>query len=104
MTWRLLAMLTLMAAILGGCSLVQPNPDCRINERCDAVLAAARSVVSYDNGRIVVIWGRGPGFHAEVHVCYSDGSNALTDVMSDDLNHDLKAGVRDTVWDSPPCR
>jgi len=74
-----------------------------LDERCDAVLAAARSVVSYDNARVVVIWGRGLGFHAEVHVCYSDGRNALVNVVSDDLHPDLKAGVRDTAWDRPPC-
>jgi hypothetical protein len=92
--------LTLTATLFGGCSIVEPNPDCRITERCDAVLAAARSVASFDGGRVVVIWGRGPGFHAEVHVCYSDGRNTLVDVMGDDL----KARVRDTAWDSPPCR
>lgn len=103
MTWRPLAILAVMVVILGGCS-AQPNPDCRIDERCHAVLAAALSVVSYDNARVVVIWGRGVGFHAEVHVCYADGRNELVDVMSDDLHPDLNAGVRDTAWDSPPCR
>jgi hypothetical protein len=92
--------LTLTAAILAGCSIVQPNPDCGIGERCDAVLSAARSIVPFDGARVVVVWGRGPVFHAEVHVCYSDGRNALVDVMGDDLN----AGLRDTTWDSPPCR
>jgi hypothetical protein len=104
MTWRPVAILAVMAVVLAGCSTIQPNPDCRINERCDAVLAAAQSVVSYDNARVVVIWGRGSGFHAEVHVCYADGRNALVDVMGDDRRPNLKAGVRGTVWDTPPCR
>ena len=60
MVWRLPVGLALTAAILGGCSVVQPNLDCRINERCDAVLAAARSVVPLDGARVVVLWGRGP--------------------------------------------
>jgi len=33
MTWRPLAILAVIAVILGGCSAIQPNPDCRINER-----------------------------------------------------------------------
>jgi hypothetical protein len=33
MTWRPLAILAVIAVILGGCSATQPNPDCRINER-----------------------------------------------------------------------
>jgi hypothetical protein len=79
---------------------LQTNPDCRMNVRCEAVLAAAQSVVSFDNARVVVIGGRGRVFHAEVHVCYADGRDALVDVMGEDL----KAVIRDTAWDSPPCR
>ena len=102
--WRLLIVAALIAVIVGGCSAAQPNPDCRIDERCDAVLAAARSVASFDEARVVVIWGRGLGFHAEVHVCYADGRNALVDVMGDGVNPALKAGLRDPAWDRPPCR
>lgn len=88
--------------MVGGCSLGQSNPDCRINERCDAVLAAAGSATPLDNARMVVLWGRSPPgvFDAEVHVCYADGRNALVDVIGEDL----KASVRDKPWDNPPCR
>jgi hypothetical protein len=102
--WRLLIGAALIAAMVGGCSVVQPNPECRISERCDAVLAAARSVASLDGARVVVLWGRGQGFHAEVHVCYADGRNALVDVMGDGVNPTLKAGLREATWDKPPCR
>jgi hypothetical protein len=92
--------LTISAGMLSGCGLVHPNPDCRLAEPCDAVLGAARSVVSFDGARVVVLWGRGLGFHAEVHVCYADGSYVLVDVLGDDLN----AAIRDQPWDSAPCR
>lgn len=97
---RSVAGVAMLAAIVTGCSSVRPDVDCRINKRCDAVLAAAQSVTPIDQARVVVIWGRGFGFHAEVHVCYGDGRNVLVDVMGDDL----KAAVRDTSWESPPCR
>jgi len=102
--WRRPVVVALIAAALGGCSAVQPNPDCRINERCDAVLAAARSVASFDGARVVVIRGRGRGFHAEVHVCHADGRNTLVDVMGDGVHPALEAGLRDAAWDNPPCR
>jgi hypothetical protein len=103
---RLPVVVALIAAGVSGCSLLQPNPDCRINEQCDAVLAAARSAASFDGARVVVTWGRarGTAFHAEVHVCYSDGRNVLVDVMSQDGHPALRAGVRDTPWVNPPCR
>jgi hypothetical protein len=100
MTRRLLAVVVLVTATLGGCSMVESNPDCRLNERCEAVLAAARTVVSFNDARVVVIPGRGPTFHAEVHVCYSDGTSALVDVMGEDL----AAALRDATWERPPCR
>ena len=92
--------LVIAAGLLGACNLVGPNPDCRLAEGCDAVLIAARRVVSFDNARVVVLYGRGLAFHAEVHVCYTDGRYVLVDVLGDDLG----AGIRDQPWDSAPCR
>ncbi len=97
---RLALALTFSAGVLSGCGLVRPNPDCRLAESCDAVLRAARSVVSFDSARVVVLQGRGLGFHAEVHVCYADGRYVLVDVLVDTL----KAATRDEPWDSAPCR
>ena len=92
--------LAISAGLVGGCNLVRPNPDCRLAEGCDAVLGAARQVVSFDNARVVVLYGRGLAFHAEVHVCYADGRYVLVDILGDDLG----AAIRDQPWDSAPCR
>lgn len=96
------ALLAMLVAIAGACSVLQPNPECRIDDRCVAAVAAARSVAPLDGARVVVLAGRSLRglFHAEVHVCHADGRNVLVDVMGDDL----KAAVRDTPWDDPPCR
>jgi hypothetical protein len=92
--------LAISAGLLAGCSLVQPDPDCRLAARCDAVRVAARQVVPFDNARVVVLEGRGLGFHAEVHVCYADGRYVLVDVVGDDLG----AAIREQPWDTAPCR
>ena len=97
---RLGLALTIPVAVLAGCAIVRPNPDCGLGARCDAVLAAARQVVSFNDARVIVSQGRGLGFHAEVHVCYGDGRYVLVDVLGDDLT----AGIRDQPWDNPPCR
>lgn len=103
------ARLLLITALLtvGACSPTAPSPsaalalsDCHLAGGCDAVLAAARQVASLDGARVVVLQGRGLGFHAEVHVCYANGSYVLVDVMGDDM----KAAVRQHSWDNPPCR
>ena len=63
------------------------------------VLGAAAMVVSLDQTRVLVDYGRGLGFHAEVHVCYPDGRYVLVDVMGDAL----VAGLRAEPWPSAPC-
>ncbi len=92
--------LAISVGLLAGCALVPPSPDCRIGARCDAVLEAARQVVSFSDARVVVLWGRGLGFNAEVHVCYGDGRYVLVDVLGDDLG----AAIRGQPWDTAPCR
>lgn len=100
MVSRLGLILAIWAGLFAGCALVQPNPDCRLDARCEAVLGAAREVVSFDDARVIVLPGRGRVFHAEVHVCYGDGRYVLVDVMGDDLN----AGTRAQPWERPRCR
>lgn len=77
------------------------NVDCRLHplDLCQRVVAAARTVESLDGAHVVVIVGRGPVFHAEVHVCFSD-RYVLVDVIGDDMN----ASVRSVPWDQAPCR
>jgi len=103
---RLLLVVALLVGV-GACSTTLPPTShpaqvtCGIGEGCDGVLAAAAKVVSLDQTRVLVIYGRGlRTFHAEVHVCYPDGRYVLVDVMGDALN----AGVRAEPWPSAPCR
>jgi hypothetical protein len=98
--------LILLLVGVGACSttvLPKSQPaqvNCQIAEGCGGVLAAAANVVSLDQARVTVAYGRGQGFHAEVHVCYRDGLYILVDVMGDSL----QAGVRAAPWPSAPCR
>lgn len=97
---RLGIVLAIAVGGLAGCALIPPNPDCRIDGRCDVVLGAAQRVVSFDDAHVLVLQGRGLAFHAEVHVCYGDGRYVLLDVLGDSL----EAAIRDQGWDRPPCR
>lgn len=99
----------LMAGALfaAACSSTSPDPsglvprvDCRIAEGCGNVLAAANKLVPLGGANVVVFYGRGLGFHAEVHACSGNGSYVLVDVMGPNRN----ASVRDQAWQDPPCR
>jgi len=103
---RLTVLLIVLLVGVGACSMTEPptslpsQVNCGIGEGCDGVLAAAATVVSLDQTRVLVDYGRGRGFHAEVHVCYPDGRYVLVDVIGDALN----ASVRAEPWPSAPCR
>lgn len=103
---RLTLLLITLLFSVGACSTTEPprshlaQVNCQIAEGCDGVLAAAANVVSLAQTRVFVDYGRGLGFHGEVHVCYPDGRYVLIDVMGDAL----KASVRAEPWPSAPCR
>ena len=97
--------LLLGGSLLIGSACSGPAPhlarlDCHIAEGCEGVIAAAAKVVSLDQARVAVGYGRGLAFHAEVHACYPDGTYLLVDVIGDPP----QASVRAEPRPDPPCR
>lgn len=98
---RVLALaFALSAGNVAGCALLQPNVDCSLGADCNEVLEATDEVAPITGARVVVLLGRGRGFHAEAHVCYPDGRYVLVDVIGEEF----AASIRPIGWDEPPCR
>ena len=83
---RLGLAVAVLASSMAACGLIRPQVECGLGEGqdCTAVYEATRAVVPLNGSdRVVIVWGRGRGFHAEAHVCHPDGSYVLVDVIGD---------------------
>jgi hypothetical protein len=71
---------------------------------CDTALNAATDLLVSDGDRpagVVIGWGRGLIFHAEVHACYPSGIYRVIDVLGEDPP---KASLRDGELAVNPCQ
>jgi hypothetical protein len=97
--------------------LVRATPDgitevhCRLSTTdCDLALSSLQLLTGEraDPRSVVVVWGRGLAWHAEVHACWEDGHYMLIDVLGpgDEVppdRADLTWSVRENPWDVAPC-
>ena len=73
---------------------------------CDTALNAAGELIAenLDSSlvHVVVSWGRGLAWHAEVHACFENGDYRLIDVFKSDGGQGI-GSFREQPWDDPPC-
>jgi hypothetical protein len=80
--------------------------DCLLGDQadCDTALDAAAVLLVSDGDRpsgVVIGWGRGLTFHAEVRACYPSGNYKVVDVLGDDPP---EASVRVGGFSVNPCQ
>lgn len=84
---------------------------CRLSSaECDLALSSLQLLIEEraDPRSVVVGWGRGLAWHAEVHACWEDGQYVLIDVVGpgDEVppdRADLTWSVRENPWEVAPC-
>jgi len=94
---RLTLGIAVLAASMTACGLTRPQVTCALDagQDCNAVYEATRAAVPLtDADRVVIVWGRGLGFHAEAHVCHPDGSYVLVDVQGDGRQPSIRESGR----------
>lgn len=84
-----------------------PDPraviDCHLPSMCDEVADAASRLLPSGPSTWFINFGRGLGFHAEVHACYPGGDYYLVDVFERPASS-LSASLRSSGWADPPCQ